>query len=101
MAALRLRAESAIAERFPDVTLHERTDGKYVWMSDSIREHATDVELVPPPAAGRFPTILAYPYVLVEGMRVYAPPIEHLVWLRDLKDKHPEAYRAVVAAARE
>lgn len=100
MQEARLKAERAIDERFPDVTLHERADGKFVWMGDSVRDHATDVELVPPPTSGRFPTILAYPYMTVEGMRVYAPPVEHLVWLRDLKDKYPEAYKTAVTAAK-
>ena len=110
----KIKAERAIAEKFPDAYLHELIDGRYMWVSRLAREHVTDVDLIYAAVyrdrdwesrRGQ-PRIecAAYTYLTIEGMRVYAEPSfgsgSTLVLLADLKKKHPEAYKALVDLAR-
>ncbi len=100
----KLAAERAIAERFPDAYLGDRADGVQIWWSEDAAPHVTDIEIVHVKSdyASHLQTILIYPYLSVEGMRVYSRatmPTYHHVWLESLKKQHPEAYNLMVAAA--
>ncbi len=103
----KLKAERAIAERFPDAVLDRLCDGNQVWVSESATDHTTDLHIayVPPTERNSTQTIIVYTYLTVEGMRVFARPGiasgHHLVWLDDLRKKHPEAYKARVETARK
>lgn len=93
----RVQAERAIAERFPDAYLSERN----CWVSPSAVEHVTDIEIV---AVSVEKGAVVYTYLMVEGMRVYAPlnqggVAHHLVFLHKLKEERPEAYKALVDVA--
>ena len=102
----KLRAERVIAERFPDAVLETLCDGNRVWMSESAAVHTTDLYLAHSPKAETGAQhITVYTYLTVEKMRVFARPSGyidkvHYVWLDELKTKHPEAYTAMVNAAR-
>jgi hypothetical protein len=95
----RLRAERAIAERFPDARLGDQINKDRVWMSESAGPHVTDIELVPDDKG----SFVVYTYLTVEGMRVYAyatmGPAYGLVWLHTLRDNCPDAYRTMVDVA--
>jgi len=102
----KLESERAIAKRFPDAILEKRVDGSQVWMAESAKGQTTDIELIPSsPAKDRsYPSheILIYSYLTVEKMRVYAReyiPTAHYVWLETLKTRHPDIYKALVAAS--
>ena len=106
----RLKAEKAIAKRFPDAILRE-VAGDYVWMAESAVEHVTDFTIIAGESYSDWERnrgkprvyVEVYSYLTVEGMRVYAPPgsnSHHLVWIRHLKDKHPEVYKVLVATAK-
>jgi len=94
----RLQAERLIAERFPDAYLWSLAgSGDRVWTSPSAAEHVTDIDIVPiSPEKGA----VVYMYLLVDGMRVYAPlsaGVEHhAVLLHRLKGERPETYKALV-----
>lgn len=101
----KLKAERAIAERFPDAILGNRADGTQIWWSESAAPYVTDVEIFPVSGEkdARSPTLMVYTYLTIEGMRVYARPsypAYSLVWLDAMKRKHPEAYKAMVAEAK-
>ena len=95
----RLKAEEAIAEKFPDARLGDLASNRSVWLSESACPHVTDIELV----VGAKNDIYIYPYLTVEGMRVYARgnwDMTHYTWLEAIK-KHPDAYKILVDIARK
>lgn len=95
----RLKAERAIAERFPDARLGDRLNKDRVWMSESAGPHVTDIDLVSDGKDG----FLVYTYLIVEGMRLYAypamGPCYGLVWQHTLRDNLPDVYKTMVDVA--
>ena len=93
----RLRAEKAIAERFPDASLGVLPDGNRAWMSDAAQDAATDFEVRA--SSDKTPYVLSY--VMVEGLRVYARnwPTHIFSFLETVKHHHAEAYKILVNLA--
>lgn len=86
-----LRAEEAIAERYPDATLDSLPDGRRVWVSPNAAKDATSFDLV----HGKEGPVVLCPYIEVEGMRVYT---DHWKWqhaitlLHDVQKRHPKLH---------
>lgn len=95
----RLKAELAIAERFPDAYLRDVGDSTF-WMSANAAPHTTHIDLVQMPKRDG---VYVYTYLLVEDMRVYAEQCGTTyagVWLDVLREEHPEVFATMLSRAR-
>jgi hypothetical protein len=96
----KLHSERAIAEQFPDATLAQLEDGRWVWVSPKVGAVATDFDLIQSKDDHRGTMLRAY--VTVEGMRVYADhwlAMSALSLLDKIKREHAEVYKMLVAIA--
>ena len=97
----RLIAKRVIAERFPDAVLQDIGNGDFAWMADSAIGHTTDIDFYRNPKPD-LSDLIVTTYLSVEGLRVYAPVRTGYwrVWLKEIKEKHPEVYQTMVETAR-
>lgn len=90
----------AVAEKYTDTTVGHLPDGRWVFMSGAAAADATDVEFV---ASENGEAVYVCHCVSVGGAKVYSDGWPRpLAWaaLEKLKKANPEAYAALVAAAK-
>jgi hypothetical protein len=103
---LRLRSLRKILERYPDAILHRRVDGRDAWMSAAALPDCTEVMIVCSKPFGdeKESRAYVYPYVDVDGSYVFGvDPYNHPLGfsvLRVLKDRSPEAFKAIIEATK-
>lgn len=90
----KLKAEEAIAERYPDAYLGELPDGTKVWVSEAVKPN--DVLLV----VGKEDAFFC-PFEMISGMRVHTTPWHTKragIFFLDLREKHRELHAELVKA---